>query len=206
MSNPRRLAWSFLCVRKCSVSSPMRAVSKAICTSGDPVSLGSSRNWSIISVLRSFVIDISVLTASAVANSCLMGPSVHTTRFDLREFSNWQGDCKGSAALLAVSERHIILGPGPPLARRVEAHRAGPVELPAGGVLVVQGPQHPNRVLQAIAQAGHADHQFRQRGKGKPVGDRYPLGQLPRRQLRQLLGQVHLTDARPWRLDLDDAV
>src|SRR5690242_14766358 len=42
----------------CSCSSLMRAVKRAICTSGDPVSRGSRRNWSMICVLRSLVIDI----------------------------------------------------------------------------------------------------------------------------------------------------
>src|SRR5260370_11310233 len=43
----------------------MRSVSRAICTSGEPVSLGSRRYESMISVLRSFVIDIVVLATSA---------------------------------------------------------------------------------------------------------------------------------------------
>src|SRR6266478_1077344 len=43
----------------------MRSVSRAICTSGDPVSMGSRRYESMISVLRSFVIDIVVLATSA---------------------------------------------------------------------------------------------------------------------------------------------
>src|SRR5262249_21706261 len=46
------------------------AVSNAICTSGEPVSVGSRRNWSMISVFRSFVIAIAVLTTSAWNYSC----------------------------------------------------------------------------------------------------------------------------------------
>ncbi len=46
-NSPRRLAWSFLCCRKCSVSSLMRAVRIAIWTSGDPVSFGWVRFSSI---------------------------------------------------------------------------------------------------------------------------------------------------------------
>src|SRR5262245_22901684 len=70
MSRPRREAWSFLCVRMCSCSSLIRAVSKAICTSGDPVSLGSRRNLSMICVLWSLVIAIGFLTASDFHVSC----------------------------------------------------------------------------------------------------------------------------------------
>src|SRR5262249_46015444 len=55
----------------CSCSSLMRAVSKAICTSGEPVSDGSRRNWSMICVLRSLVIAISILATSAWCYSCL---------------------------------------------------------------------------------------------------------------------------------------
>src|SRR6516162_6684244 len=69
MSRPRRLAWSFLWVRRCSVRPVMRSVSRAICTSGEPVSLGSRRYESMISVLRSFVIDIAVLVTSAADDS-----------------------------------------------------------------------------------------------------------------------------------------
>src|SRR6516225_6313513 len=65
MSRPRRLAWSFLWVRKCSVSPVMRSVKSAICTSGEPVSFGSRRYESMISVLRSLVIAIAVLITSA---------------------------------------------------------------------------------------------------------------------------------------------
>ena len=58
ISRPRRLAWSFLCVRRCSVSSLIRAVSSAICTSGEPVSRRLAGTRRMISVLRSFVIAI----------------------------------------------------------------------------------------------------------------------------------------------------
>src|SRR5262245_29199070 len=49
----------------------MRAVSNAICTSGEPVSDASRRCWPMISVLRSLVIAISILTTSAALDSCL---------------------------------------------------------------------------------------------------------------------------------------
>src|SRR6516225_6590887 len=74
MSRPRRLAWSFLWVRKCSVSPVMRSVRSAICTSGDPVSLGSRRYESMISVLRSLVIAIAVLITSAADDITALNP------------------------------------------------------------------------------------------------------------------------------------
>src|SRR5262245_47086113 len=49
----------------------MRAVSNAICTSGEPVSVASRRCWPMISVLRSLVIAISILNTSAAIDSCL---------------------------------------------------------------------------------------------------------------------------------------
>src|SRR5437870_1595506 len=75
MSRPRRLAWSFLCVRKCSVSSVIRAVKRAICTSGEPVSAASRRYSSMICVLRSLVIDIAILDTSDASHSCLICPN-----------------------------------------------------------------------------------------------------------------------------------
>src|SRR5664279_2891278 len=53
MRSPRREAWSFLCVLKCSVSSPIRSLRIAICTSGDPVSVSWVRYWSITAVFFS---------------------------------------------------------------------------------------------------------------------------------------------------------
>src|SRR5208283_209128 len=53
MRRPRREAWSFLCVLKCSVSSPMRVLKMAIWTSGDPVSVSWVRYWSIRAVFFS---------------------------------------------------------------------------------------------------------------------------------------------------------
>ena len=56
ISRPRREWWSFACVRRCSVSSLIRSVSSATCTSAEPVSplgaavladqLGSFSPWS----------------------------------------------------------------------------------------------------------------------------------------------------------------
>src|SRR5580693_9680689 len=43
MRRPRREAWSFLWVLKCSVSSPIRVLRMAIWTSGEPVSLSALR-------------------------------------------------------------------------------------------------------------------------------------------------------------------
>ncbi len=59
ISNPRRLAWSLACVLKCSVRSLIRAVSKATCTSGDPVSCPPRAKLPMSSCFFSFVIAIS---------------------------------------------------------------------------------------------------------------------------------------------------
>ena len=64
-------------------SSLMRAVSRAICTSGEPVSSASRRYWSMISVLRSFVIAISVLIPFARTSPAL--PFVPFYTFKLHE-------------------------------------------------------------------------------------------------------------------------
>src|SRR3954470_14072188 len=66
MSSPRREWWSFLCERRCSVSSLMRCVSSAICTRVLPVSWAFSPNWATISLLRSWV---SVMRQRRVAGS-----------------------------------------------------------------------------------------------------------------------------------------
>src|SRR5262249_48900406 len=71
----------------------IRAVSKAICTSGEPVSVGSRRYWSMISVLRSFVIAISVLTTSAVDISCLICRDCHNHVLFTQSNGAWR-DCK----------------------------------------------------------------------------------------------------------------
>src|SRR5579871_1442870 len=63
-SRPRRLAWSFLCRRMCSVNWLIRSVNRAIWTSGDPVSDSLRRNFCMIPELRSFVLAIAPLTAS----------------------------------------------------------------------------------------------------------------------------------------------
>src|SRR5438105_1860242 len=65
MSRPRREWWSFLCSRRCSVSSLMRAVSSATWTSGDPVSLSPRPNLWITSCFASLVSG----TAENVAGS-----------------------------------------------------------------------------------------------------------------------------------------
>src|SRR5687768_8930954 len=64
MSSPRRLWWSFLWAFRWSVRWLMRCVSRAICTSGDPVSVSWSRYsaivaplaWSILSDMTSLVV------------------------------------------------------------------------------------------------------------------------------------------------------
>src|SRR5438093_12028124 len=53
MSNPRRELWSLTFFCKCSVSRLILSVSKAICTSAEPVSLSWSRNPSTIFDLAS---------------------------------------------------------------------------------------------------------------------------------------------------------
>src|SRR5919201_4981882 len=53
--SPRREWWSFLCSRKCSVSSLMRAVSRATWTSGDPVSLSPRPYFWMTSCFASLV-------------------------------------------------------------------------------------------------------------------------------------------------------
>src|SRR5690242_12440756 len=55
MSRPRREWWSFLCSRRCSVSSLMRAVSRATWTSGDPVSLSPRPYFRMTSCFASLV-------------------------------------------------------------------------------------------------------------------------------------------------------
>src|SRR6266496_1541305 len=58
LSSPRRDEWSFLCVLRCSVSSVMRWVSSAICTSGEPVSLSWVRYSETICCFASTLMDI----------------------------------------------------------------------------------------------------------------------------------------------------
>src|SRR3954469_16294828 len=65
MSSPRREWWSFLCERRCSVSSLMRSVSSAICTRVLPVSWAFSPNFATISDLRSWVRDMRRASVSA---------------------------------------------------------------------------------------------------------------------------------------------
>src|SRR5918999_4496279 len=58
LSRPRREWWSFLCARRCSVSSSIRRVRSAIWTSGEPVSDPSRPNVETTSRFASFVSDI----------------------------------------------------------------------------------------------------------------------------------------------------
>src|SRR5713226_2719549 len=65
MRRPRREPWSFWCVLKCSVNCPIRSLSKAICTSGLPVSLGCVPYWS----MRDFLCS---LANTCLVHSCLI--------------------------------------------------------------------------------------------------------------------------------------
>src|SRR3954452_21278565 len=65
MSSPRREWWSFLCERRCSVSSVMRSVSSSSCTRVLPVSWAFSPNFATISDLRSWVRDMRRASVSA---------------------------------------------------------------------------------------------------------------------------------------------
>src|SRR3954467_4176660 len=55
MSRPRREWWSLACVRRCSVSSLIRSVSRAIWTSAEPVSPSARPNLPISSFFFSLV-------------------------------------------------------------------------------------------------------------------------------------------------------
>src|SRR5918999_3171039 len=71
ISRPRREWWSFLCVRRCSVSSLIRAVSRAICTSAEPVSPGERPCLETISC---FFSTVRVIGGQTVAEgSCGIG-------------------------------------------------------------------------------------------------------------------------------------
>jgi hypothetical protein len=64
------------------------------------------------------------------------------------------------------SDRGVVVRPaalrGGLVAQGPEAHRPGPLELAARRPLVVEHAQHLDSVLQAVAQAGHADDQLGQ--------------------------------------------
>src|ERR1035438_10165522 len=68
MSRPRREAWSFLCVLKCSVSSPIRSLRIAIWTSGEPVSVSWVRKRSIR------VVFLAVASTACVTPLVFSGP------------------------------------------------------------------------------------------------------------------------------------
>src|SRR5208337_995227 len=68
MSRPRREAWSFLCILKCSVSSPIRSLRIAIWTSGEPVSVSWVRKRSIR------VVFLAVASTACVTPHLLSGP------------------------------------------------------------------------------------------------------------------------------------
>src|SRR6478609_6341960 len=55
ISRPRREWWSLGCVRRCSVSSFIRSVASAICTSAEPVSLSARPCLPISSLFFSLV-------------------------------------------------------------------------------------------------------------------------------------------------------
>src|ERR1700722_3003151 len=76
LRSPRRLEKSFLWARMCSVSSLIRAVSSAICTSGEPLSCSARRNWLISSAFRSFV--IAIFPSPQILSVALL-PSVYET-------------------------------------------------------------------------------------------------------------------------------
>src|ERR1035438_6071943 len=68
MSRPRREAWSFLWVLKCSVSSPIRSLRIAIWTSGEPVSVSWVRKRSIR------VVFLAVASTACVTPLVFSGP------------------------------------------------------------------------------------------------------------------------------------
>src|SRR4029453_3941899 len=57
ISSPRREWWSLACVRRCSVSSLIRSVSRATCTSAEPVS-PSLRPYLPVNLLFLFLVRL----------------------------------------------------------------------------------------------------------------------------------------------------
>jgi pimeloyl-ACP methyl ester carboxylesterase len=95
--------------------------------------------------------------------------------------------------------------------RASKAARRRPVlrgrgELAAGGVVLVQFLQQPRRILQRVAQAAHADHQFRQGRERQALRDLHPAGQLARGQVPHLVPEVRRTHPLVGRLDLQHPV
>src|SRR4051794_29090738 len=111
-SSPRRLWWSCLWSLRCSVSSAIRLVRTATCTSGDPVSAGTVAKSSMICFLAAVSSDTALLRVLAARRTGACPPGLSGSAAVLRRFegiSGWRGALTSSEApRLGHVEGHLL--------------------------------------------------------------------------------------------------